>query len=89
MSDDSPRPRHLTRLEPVSETLPTWEDVERAALHCPVLARLVAYVRSNEGTVTREQALIWAVLFLSKERADSLAREVDRLKHEPAPSFRR
>lgn len=46
----------------------TWRDVEEAALHDTVLHAAVTLERT--GTLTREEALIEAVLLLSKIRAD-------------------
>jgi hypothetical protein len=41
----------------------TWEDIERAALHDPILAAVVHQVRV--GLMTREQALLEAAVMLS------------------------
>jgi hypothetical protein len=45
-----------------------WRQIEERALYDPVLQRLVTFVRTNE--MTREAALIAAVLTLSQQRQD-------------------
>lgn len=48
------------------QELPTWKDVERAALYDPILHRAVTLARQG---VPREQALISAALALSDSNA--------------------
>jgi hypothetical protein len=71
--------RHLS-LPPAAQL--TWEDVEREALTCPVLAATVHQVR--RGIVPREYALMAAVVFMSKERRERIDREVQRLREQPS-----
>lgn len=52
----------------------TWEDIERAAMNEAGLYRLVTLV--HVGALTREQALIEAVLYLG-DIADIYRRQVD------------
>jgi hypothetical protein len=52
----------------------TWEDVERAALNDPVLHAMLTYVRQG---ISRERALIWAVLALSEQAAALSAAKLD------------
>ena len=69
-----PGPDYLTG---ETDQPPTWADVERAALHCPVLHAAVTLVRA--GRFTREEALTIAAVHLSKFRANALSRGADRL----------
>ena len=57
--------------------IPTWEDVEREARHEPVLQHMVTRVRL--GHLTREQALLVTVVWLSRERRTFIEREFQRL----------
>ena len=62
----------------------TWNDVVDAALNCPVRHMAVTHVRA--GNATREEALIAAVLYLSKVRQQHFDREAKRLSGEPLPA---
>jgi hypothetical protein len=46
--------------------VPTWDDVQDEAMHCPVLQHMVTV--AERGDVTRDQALTAAVLWLSRDR---------------------
>jgi hypothetical protein len=69
---------------PESGPKATWSDIERAALHCPILAQAVELVRS--GAATQGEALILVALQLSDQRAELMARETERLMREPIRS---
>lgn len=60
----------------------TWEDLQLESLNCPVLHQAVTL--ANRGNLTREQALIEASIWLSRDRRSLLKRETDRLMREPA-----
>jgi hypothetical protein len=76
----------LTTREPLA-TSPhelTWTDIQREALQCPILQRLVRIEAMNTlPPVTREQLMIWALLWLSRNRREMLDRETGRLMREP------
>jgi hypothetical protein len=61
---------------------PTWDDVERAALHDVFLYRAVTLVRA--GHASREEALIMAVLGLAAERTRLMDAELQRLRRQRA-----
>lgn len=61
----------------------TWADIEREALHCPVLQRM-RRLDAMDSPLTREQVMIWTLLWFSHERRELLARETERLMREPA-----
>lgn len=65
--------------------LPTWEDIEREALTCPVLHQMMTRIRM--GHVSREDALLATVRWLSRDRKRMMDREVERLQREPFRSF--
>ena len=60
----------------------TWDDIKRAALHCPVLH--FAVTMADSGRASREEALMSVALFMSRDRASSIRRETERLMREPA-----
>lgn len=60
---------------------PTWEDIERLALHYPALHHAVTLVR--RGDLTREQALILAVFALAEAFQNLFHEAVDRRMREP------
>jgi hypothetical protein len=60
---------------------PTWDDIERLALHYPVLHQAVTLVR--RGDLTREQALIAAVFALADAFQKLFTAEVDCRMNEP------
>ena len=60
----------------------TWEDLQLESLNCPVLYQAVTL--ANRGDLTREQALIEAAIWLSRDRQGWLKREQNRLMREPA-----
>lgn len=66
----------------------TWLHVEREALHCPVLNRMI-HVEAMESPLirerpaTREQIMIWTLLWFSRHQREMIAREVERLKNSP------
>lgn len=62
-------------------TIKTWDDVERAALTDPVLRQAV--VRVRRGDLTREEALIYAVLGLSKICEDQKQQLIEELQRKP------
>lgn len=64
---------------------PEWEDIERAALHCPILHAAVHHVRTR--MLTREQALTAAALALSTARIELLADATKALMTAPARGF--
>lgn len=47
------------------QLIPNWHDVELLALHDPVLHAAVTRVR--QGTLSQEEALIWAVMTFSEQ----------------------
>ena len=59
-----------------------WEDIEREALHCPVLHAAVTVAR--QGATSRERALTAIALFLSRERREWMQREAERVALLPA-----
>jgi hypothetical protein len=59
---------------------PEWADIERLALHYPVLHDAVTLVR--RGDLTREQALIAAVFALADSFQKLFREAVDRKMHE-------
>lgn len=71
----------MDSLSPFDNTGQSWADVERAALHDPALHLAVTIVR--HGATSREQALICAVLWFSRERRAYMDREIQRLMSEP------
>ena len=62
---------------------PTWEDVERLALHYAVVHRAVALVR--RGEFTREEALIHVAFALAGAFQQLFQAEVERKMLEVAP----
>jgi hypothetical protein len=58
----------------------SWSDVERAANNDPVLAAMLEWVHRG---IPREEALIAAIVFLSKEREKYFAEETERLRNAP------
>jgi hypothetical protein len=66
-------------LDPPSTS--NWEDIQREALHCPVLHRMVHHDRARHAT--REELLMMTVLWLSRERRRMMALEIDRLVNRP------
>jgi hypothetical protein len=72
----------------VNETHPpphelTWAAIEREALRCPVLQRLW-HLDAMSSPLTREQVMIWTLLWFSRNRREMLDREMERLMREPA-----
>jgi hypothetical protein len=63
----------------------TWEDLQLESLNCPVLHQAVT--RANRGDLTREQALVEAAIWLSRERLARLKRDANRLMREPATAI--
>jgi hypothetical protein len=61
---------------------PSWEDVQRESLHCPMLQAAVH--QADAGHCSREDALIAAALTLSRERQRLFDRELERLRFTPA-----
>ena len=62
---------------------PTWEDIERLALHYPCVYHGVAMV--ERGDWTREQALIMVVFALAESWRKLFQSEVDRRMLENVP----
>ena len=60
----------------------TWADIEREALQCPVLQRLW-HLDAMDSQLTREQVMIWTLLWFSRNRRQMLDRETERLMREP------
>lgn len=60
-----------------------FADIEREALQCPVLQRLCRLDAMN-SPLTREQVMIWTLLWFSRNRREMMDREAERLKREPA-----
>lgn len=58
----------------------TWDDVRQQARTCPVLARIVKVGELTD--LTHEELLTEAVLFLSRDRAEMLEREVERVMNQ-------
>jgi hypothetical protein len=54
----------------------TWEDIERLALHYPLVHQAVSYVR--RGDMTKEQALIALVFGLADMFQKMFSAEVER-----------
>lgn len=67
----------------LAERAKTWQDVERAALHSPLLYRFVHLV--DHGYLTTEQALATLVLHLDQQQRDEHQRMVERMQNEPGP----
>jgi hypothetical protein len=70
--DDAPPPHELT-----------WANIEREALHCPVLQRLW-HLDAMSSPLTREQLMVWTLLWFSRNRREMLDSETERLMREPA-----
>jgi len=66
-------------------TPPTWEDIERLALHYPAAHDAVTMV--ERGDWTREQALVMLVYSLADAFARLFQAEVDRRRVEPVKPF--
>jgi hypothetical protein len=64
-------------------TPPTWEDIERMAMHYPA-ARHVA-VLVERGEMTREQGLIALVYWYAEAFSGLFRSEVERRMNEPSP----
>jgi len=60
---------------------PTWQDIERLALHHP--AARVAVTLADRGDYTREQALIALVYTLTQSHSALFRAELDRRLREP------
>lgn len=60
----------------------TWANIEREALQCPVLQRLW-HLDVMSSPLTREQLMIWTLLWFSRNRREMLDRETERLMREP------
>jgi hypothetical protein len=60
---------------------PTWEDIERLAMHYPVVYHAVAMV--ERGDWTREQALMMTVFALAQAFQKLFSAEVERKMREP------
>ena len=60
----------------------TWANIEREALQCPVLQRLW-HLDAMSSPLTREQLMIWTLLWFSRNRREMLDRETERLMREP------
>jgi hypothetical protein len=59
----------------------TWEDLQLESLNCPILRQAVTL--ANRGNLTREQALVEAAIWLSRDRQGWLKREANRLMTRP------
>lgn len=60
---------------------PTWDDIERLAMHYPVAHHAVTMVR--RGDWTREQALVALVYALADSFSQLFRAEVERRRMEP------
>lgn len=60
----------------------TWIDLQLESLNCPVLHQAVTL--ANGGELTREQALIEAAIWLSRDRQKRLNQDAQQLMREPA-----
>jgi hypothetical protein len=58
----------------------TWADVEREALYCPVLQRM-CHLDAIDG-LTREQVMLWTLIWFSRKQREMLDRETKRLMNE-------
>ena len=65
----------------LAQTIDPWRLILHQSMSCPVLHQMVT--RVHRGDLTREDALMACVLFLSQERRRFMDMEVDRLKKEP------
>jgi hypothetical protein len=61
----------------------TWADIEREVLECPVLRRMW-HLDAMDSVLTREQVMIWTLIWFSRDRRQMLDRETKRLMNEPA-----
>lgn len=78
--------RHELRSEPIElpdGSMPTWEDMERAAMHDAGLRQLVTMDHLHPGN--RDGLLMRYALWAAEEMRQSFRREVDRLNREPMP----
>ena len=60
----------------------TWVDLQRQALHCPVLSAMFA-MRAQGEWVSSEDALLWVALMLSEARIRALEEHAKTLAEMP------
>jgi hypothetical protein len=61
----------------------TWADIEREALHCPVLHHM-RHLDAMDN-LTREQVMIFTLLWFSRTRRQAIDLETKRLMNQAAP----
>lgn len=63
----------------------TWLDLQRQALHCPLLSAMLAMLAQG-AWATEEEALRWVALMLSEARIRALDEHAQTLARMPWPS---
>lgn len=64
--------------------VPTWGDLKRQALHCPVLQAMFAL--RDGGQFSDRDALLWAAMTLSVSRLRAIAAHGEAMRWVPPPA---